>query len=108
MSDTMEFPQTWEEFENEYGFTDTRQIYTNGSRLIQSFRVKQWLYQIKAGNIRGEKMDKMIWLGEGIYVSYTNILMLTNYCQPQAKKIVKNAKQINMLFDYSCVKCCVI
>lgn len=39
----MQFPDTWEEFEQAYGFEDKKEIYTNGSRLIQSFRVKQWL-----------------------------------------------------------------
>ncbi len=43
MSDCMEFPETWEEFEQDYGFEDREEVYTNGSRLIQSFRVKQWL-----------------------------------------------------------------
>lgn len=43
----MAFPDTWEEYEEDYGFTDTEQIYTNGSRLIQSFRVKQWLEHIE-------------------------------------------------------------
>lgn len=43
MADTMMFPGTWEEYEKVYGLTDTEQIYTNGSRLIPSFRAKQWL-----------------------------------------------------------------
>lgn len=43
MSEQMTFPKTWEEYEKFYGFTDTDQVYTNGSRLIQSYRVKQWL-----------------------------------------------------------------
>ena len=43
MSDMMTFPETWEEFEKSYGFTDNEEVYTNGSRLIPSFRVKQWL-----------------------------------------------------------------
>ena len=43
MSECMQFPDTWEEFEQWYGFEDKKEIYTNGSRLIQSFRVKQWL-----------------------------------------------------------------
>ena len=46
MSDCQEFPNTWEEFEQWYGFEDKKEIYTNGSRLIQSFRVKQWLDHI--------------------------------------------------------------
>ena len=47
MADMMQFPETWEEYEEQYGFTDKEEIYTNGSRLIQSFRVKQWLDHIK-------------------------------------------------------------
>lgn len=44
----MTFPETWEEYEKQYGFIDTEEVYTNGSRLIQSFRVKQWLEHIEA------------------------------------------------------------
>jgi len=46
MSECQQFPDTWEEFEQAYGFEDKKEIYTNGSRLIQSFRVKQWLDHI--------------------------------------------------------------
>ena len=46
MSDMMTFPDTWEEFEKSYGFTDNEEVYTNGARLIPSFRVKQWLDQL--------------------------------------------------------------
>lgn len=41
MNEQMEFPETFEEFAKEYGFKDD--VYTNGSDLIQIFRVKQWL-----------------------------------------------------------------
>ena len=50
MSDLMTFPETWEEYERSYGFTDTDEVYTNGSRLIQSFRVKQWLDHMQTAN----------------------------------------------------------
>ena len=53
--DQMTFPNTWEEFEKEYGFTDTDEIYTNGSRLIQSFRVEQWLEHLQAVPVRHGK-----------------------------------------------------
>lgn len=39
----MQFPETWKEFEANYGFTDSEEVYTNGARLIPSFRVEQWL-----------------------------------------------------------------
>ena len=42
-NEQMEFPETWEEFEKDYGFNDSEEVYTNNSRLIPSFRVKQWL-----------------------------------------------------------------
>lgn len=48
MDEVMSFPETWEEFEKDYGFTDTEQVYTNGSRLIQSFRVEQWLNHLES------------------------------------------------------------
>lgn len=43
MNEMMTFPDTWEEFEKLYGFNDGEEIYTNNSRLIPSFRAKQWL-----------------------------------------------------------------
>ena len=43
MGEQMMFPDTWEEYEEFFGFTDREEIYTNGGRLIPSFRVKQWL-----------------------------------------------------------------
>lgn len=46
MNYTMTFPDTWEEYERLYGFTDDAELYTNGCRLIPSFRVEQWLQHI--------------------------------------------------------------
>lgn len=40
------FPETWEEYEQYYGFDDTEEVYSNNIRLIPSFRVKQWLEHI--------------------------------------------------------------
>ena len=38
----MHFPDTLEEFIKSYSFTDDKEIYTNGSELIPTFRLKQW------------------------------------------------------------------
>lgn len=38
----MGFPKTLDEFIEQYSFIDNNKIYTNGSELIQTFRVKQW------------------------------------------------------------------
>lgn len=42
MSEEMKFPDTLDEFIKQYSFIDKKQIYTNGSELIHTFRVKQW------------------------------------------------------------------
>lgn len=42
MSEEMKFPDTLNEFIKQYSFIDEEQIYTNGSELIHTFRVKQW------------------------------------------------------------------
>lgn len=54
MSEQMTFPNTWEEFEKSYGFDDEEQIYTNGSRLIPTFRVKQWLEHLPESYKEGD------------------------------------------------------
>ena len=37
------FPETWEEFRKQYRIVDTEKVYTNGTEMIPTFRVKQWL-----------------------------------------------------------------
>lgn len=41
MNDSMDFPNAWRKFLQEYSFKDKEQIYTNGSELIPVFRVEQ-------------------------------------------------------------------
>lgn len=43
MGEMMEFPETIEEFIEQYSFKDKEQIYTNGSVLMPVFRVKQMI-----------------------------------------------------------------
>ena len=43
MADMINFPKRWEDFLHDYEFEDARRIYTNESRLIPSFRVKQMM-----------------------------------------------------------------
>lgn len=57
MYERMIFPKTWEEYEKQYGFTDTEQVYTNGARLIPSFRVKQWLCHMESLRRKLAKMQ---------------------------------------------------
>ena len=41
MPDCMSFPDNIMDFIDDYSFEDSEHVYTNGSKLIQSFRVKQ-------------------------------------------------------------------
>ena len=44
MADTMmTFPQTIEEFMEQYKVVDTEQVYSNGVEFVPIFRIKQWL-----------------------------------------------------------------
>ncbi len=42
MVEKMNFPETLDEFIKQYSFIDDEKIYTNGSELIEVFRIKQW------------------------------------------------------------------
>ena len=43
----MTFPETWEEYEEHYGFDDREQLYSNGARLIMSHWVEKWLNHLE-------------------------------------------------------------
>lgn len=42
MADMMAFPDTVEEFMEQYKIVDTQCAYTNGTELVPIFRMKQW------------------------------------------------------------------
>ena len=42
MAESMEFPNTVEEFMEQYKVVDTECVYTNGVELVPIFRMKQW------------------------------------------------------------------
>lgn len=46
----MLFPDTVEEFMEQYKIVDTEQVYTNGAELVPIFRMKQWFDHIKEVN----------------------------------------------------------
>lgn len=58
-NEQMEFPGTWEEYEKDYGFNDSKEVYTNNSRLIPSFRVKQWLDHLPSIQPKTDVLDKI-------------------------------------------------
>jgi len=59
MSDIMIFPETWEEFAEQYAFVDREQIYTNGANLIAVFRVEQWLEHLSETKIT--RCENCLW-----------------------------------------------
>lgn len=70
MADVMTFPETVEEFMEQYKITDTEKIYTNGTELVPIFRMKQWFEHLPSAqperiiyaNMSDEEFEK--WLYE--------------------------------------------
>lgn len=52
MSDMMEFPQTVDEFMEQYKVVDTDHIYSNGTVYVPIFRMKQWFDHVESENDR--------------------------------------------------------
>ena len=44
MADCMKFPNDWAKFLEDYSFMDNKEFYTNGARLIPTFRVEQMMH----------------------------------------------------------------
>lgn len=59
MADMMNFPKRWEDFLHNYEFEDSRRVYTNGSRLIQSFRVEQMMEHYALRPVSREQVEKI-------------------------------------------------
>lgn len=72
MADYMNFPKRWEDFLHDYEFEDSRRIYTNGSRLIPSFRVKQMMEHYFPADV--EPIPTARWK----YYKKQNIAVCTN------------------------------
>lgn len=53
MSDMMMFPDSVEEFMNQYKVVDTEQVYTNGAELVPIFRMKQWFEHLPSAQRTG-------------------------------------------------------
>ena len=58
MTVCMEFPKTITEFLHDYSFKDKEEVYTNGSELIQLFRVIQALEHYAPELLEEELNDK--------------------------------------------------
>lgn len=49
--DVMNFPDNWWKFVQQYQFADKEEVYTNGSMLIPSFRVRQMVEHYFGGKV---------------------------------------------------------
>lgn len=47
MSNGMSFPDTVEEYMNQYKMTDTDKVYSNGTEYVPIFRMKQWFDHVE-------------------------------------------------------------
>lgn len=68
--DCMNYPNDWRDFMDYYSFIDSNQVYTNGSSLIQTFRVEQMIAEYfdektkKANTINQRKTKRKTRQGE--------------------------------------------
>ena len=58
MNEMMDFPNTFEEFAEQYGFKDKKEIYTNGSMLIPVNSLKKCIKNTKS--FSGESMKMFV------------------------------------------------
>ena len=58
MNDCMTFPDTVEEFMEQYKVVDTEHIYTNGSEFVPIFRMKQWFEHLPSEQSEPEAISK--------------------------------------------------
>ena len=56
MSECMTFPDTVEEFMEQYKIIDTKQVYTNGTEFVPIYRMRQW-FQHEPERKKGEWID---------------------------------------------------
>lgn len=63
MSDMMTFPDTVEEFMENYKIVDTDEVYTNGAELVPIFRMKQWFEHLPSAQPERKKGE---WISNDI------------------------------------------
>ena len=70
MSDVMQFPDNWWTFVQNYQIKDSDEVYTNGSMLIPSFRVRQMVEHYFGGEV-GKESDETC-----------EMLLVPRFCPP--------------------------
>lgn len=92
-ADVMTFPDTWEEFKDEYGFVDKEEVYTNGAMLIPTFRVDQWMEHTQnTGHWVGIDDEPCnVWECDVCGWIYEDYEPFYNYCPHCGAKMISNA-----------------
>jgi len=108
MNDCMAFPDTVEEFMEQYKIIDTEQVYTNGTELVPIFRMKQWFEHLPTvqpdlseEDIRLIKQMRSYY--NGTYAKAIDHLMAKASAQPEQKK--GKWIQISPARIYECSEC---
>ena len=57
MADMMTFPETVEEFMEQYRIIDTGHVYTNGAALVPIFRMEQWFEHQETAELKSRLDD---------------------------------------------------
>ena len=65
MAECMEFPDTVEEFMEQYKLVDTEQVYTNGTEFVPIFRMKQWFEHERAKRTEPHECDNHYCIQNG-------------------------------------------
>ena len=65
MSEAMTFPETVEEFMEQYKIVDNEQVYTNGAELVPIFRMRQWFEHLgdAVPVVHGHWKNVPLWAG---------------------------------------------
>lgn len=78
MEDRMEFPKTIQEFMDGYSFKDDKEIYTNGSQLIPTFRVEQALEHY-GQEIRNKAIDDFVKLSKEKWIEHDDLGLSSDF-----------------------------
>lgn len=94
MCNAMVMPETFEQFIDEYKFSDEKEYYTNGSELVQKFRVMQaWDYykqkEYESGCVKGylNCINDHKHNPEHLSIEFTNL---------ESLKLIRIAEALNM------------
>ena len=88
MADTiMMFPDTVEEFMEQYKIIDTEKVYTNGAELVPIFRMKQWFDHIR-GVPYAERRGR--WIAYGLEDGFAIERYICSECNYDIGVITKN------------------